>query len=58
MNSIEFLRKLTGLMSELSNEDMLLPFKVNDKLVNDVFFSVNFKNGERYFNLLVNNDQR
>lgn len=55
MNSIEFLKRLTGIISELPAEGMLLPMRINGKEVAGLSFGVHCNNDEvDYINLIIN----
>ena len=55
MNSIEFLKRLTGIISELPPDGMLLPIRINGKEVAGMSFGVHCNNNEvDYINLIIN----
>ena len=54
MNSIELINKLTGLMKNLSPEEMLIPIRVNGVPVTQMYFSLFLSgDGDKYINLTV-----
>ena len=54
MNSIEFLKRLTGIISELPPDGMILPMRINGKEITGMSFGVHCDNDEvDYINLMI-----
>lgn len=54
MNSIDLLNKLSGMLSNLNADDLLLPLRVNGTPVGKMYFSLHLSgNGEKYVNLSI-----
>jgi len=58
MTSVDLLHKLSGLMTNLSSDDLLIPLRINGVLVEQAYFGLYISgNGERYINLWTEDDQ-